>query len=238
MGKKRRRGFPSDKARKAFFASKGSTSRLSLSMHDFEPDEKQRYVIKPRSVLFHKTMNTGKKPVDSSNNKKTSEQKPYDIKNDIESHKRMKNFLKNENLIGIEEKIKNLNPEQIAGAIALSTSIITSNPLPSMLYQGYKAYKYYKKLNAKVSEAGLHDELLNITKKNANSFTQKLSEDEIEKFSNRVTKYSQDMGYFQFLSDNSAYSESGIQTLFKSTLDNGLKDGIEKATSFAVEAVF
>lgn len=238
MGRKKRRGFPSDKARKAFFASKGSTSRSGLLTHDFEPDEEPRYVIKPRSEFFHKTMNTEKKPVDSSNNKKTSEQKPYDANSDIESLKRMKNLLKNENLVGIGEKIKKLNPERIAGAVALSTSIITGNPLPSMLYQGYKAYKYYDKLNAKFSEAGLRDELLNITKKNANSFTQKLSEDEIEKFSNRATKYSQDMGYFHILSENSAYSESGIQTLFKSTLDNGLKDGIEKATSFAVEAVF
>lgn len=238
MGKKgRRRGFASDKARKAFFASKGYTPRSSLLKHDLESSEKKRYVIKPQPV-FHKTTNREKKLADPSNYKKVSEQKPYDTNSDIESLKRIKDLLKNENLPGIREKIKNLHPELIVGAVAHLASIITVNPLPSMIYQTYKAYNYYEKLNTKFSEAGLHDELLNITKKNANSFTQKLSEDEIEKFSSRATKYSQDMGFFHLLSENSAFSESGIQTLFKSTLDNGLKDGIEKATSFAVEAVF
>lgn len=152
-----------------------------------------------------------------------------------ESNNRLNEYLNKDTLL--RDKIKKLNPEQIAGAIALTTSVITGNPIPMIIYKGYKVYKFSKQLNQKFSETNLENELLKLTKKTVNETTQKLADNQINDISNKLTKSSQDIGLLRFISEHSHYDESAVKILFKNTVDDTLSNGLEKATNFTVEAI-
>jgi len=231
VARRKNRGFASARSRKWFFANYGQSTKSSLHHSDIV-DEPRYNTFSYAGSKFSGAPHSPKKILKKESQKVSTLQQEYQKTNHelLKTHHNSSSSLK--------EKIKHLNPEQIAGAIALTTSVMTGNPLPSVLYQGYKAYKYSKKIGEKFSETSLLEELLQITKKNVNSITQKIFEEKINQVSTKITKTSQDAGLFRFLSDNSSYSESAIQTLFKSTLDNGLKDGVGSATNFAVEALF
>jgi len=137
----------------------------------------------------------------------------------------------------LHDKIKQLDPEKIAGAIAIASSVVTASLIPIIIYKGYKVYKYSKRLSENLSETNLENKLLELSKKTASTTTQKLAEEEINTISNKIIKSSEDIGLIRFISDNSKYDESAIKILFKSTLDDTFNNGLCKATNFAVEAV-
>jgi len=223
-----RNKFPSDKARRKYFAMSNQNSDL-ISRSSI--DEKETHDISHFLPDLNKTDKKELKISDISNSSfKKRKTKSYPEKTLL--HEYLKNTA------AIHEKIKKLNPEQMAGAIAFSASAITGNPIPLMVYKGYKVYKFSEKLSEKLSKFNIEDELIKLSKQTANTTVQKLSEEKINKISSQITKTSQDIQLLNVISQVSGYDEKAVKTLFQATINDSLNVGLEKATNFAVEAVF
>ncbi len=133
---------------------------------------------------------------------------------------------------------KNIPPEKFVGLIAAATSTVTGNPIPLMLYQGYKSYEYAKKLSEKFEEGKIKDELKELTRMNLQSVGQKALDEKTEEISKKVTNSSTEIGLISFLAKQTSFSEHSVSNLFQSTTHDAIESGIGNMANLAVEAIF
>lgn len=133
---------------------------------------------------------------------------------------------------------ENIPPEKFAGLIAVAASTVTGNPIPLMLYQGYKSYEYAKKLSEKFEEGKIKDELKELTRMNLQSVGQKALDGKTEEISKKVTNSSTEIGLIPFLAKQTSFSEHSVSNLFQSTTHDAIESGIGNMANLAVEAIF
>jgi len=138
----------------------------------------------------------------------------------------------------IRNVTKNIPPEKFAGLIAVAASTVTGNPIPLMLYQGYKSYEFAKKLSEKFEEGKIEDELKELTRMNLQSVGQKALDEKTEEISKKVTNTSTEIGLIQFLAKQTSFSEHSVSNLFQNTTHDAIESGIGNMANLAVEAIF
>jgi len=133
---------------------------------------------------------------------------------------------------------ENIPPEKFVGLIAVAASTATGNPIPLMLYQGYKSYEYAKKLSEKFEEGKIKDELKELTRMNLQSVGQKALDKKTEEISKKVTNSSTEIGLIPFLAKQTSFSEHSVSNLFQSTTHDAIESGIGNMANLAVETIF